>query len=330
MNRTSFEKNASSNWTELEGLLTQLEVRKGAKPANLEKLPTLFRQTCSDLSLADHRVYGTKLTDRLNALVIRGYNAIYKPARPLAEGMMQFFGQTFPQAVRRHARLFWFNMLLFFGGFFAMVISVEYDPIWVESLLGPAQMSQLETNFQERGPGEGGREHFSSDFQMFCFYVYNNIGIDFMTFASGILCTLGSIFFMVFNGVHIGAATGYVHHACDAEAFYSFVAGHSSFELIAAVISGTAGMLLGLAILRPGRRTRRQALVEAGRTSLPLILGAASMTFIAACIEGFWSANSLAPMVKYTVGIMFWIILTLYFLLAGRSGPQSPDASEAH
>lgn len=328
MNRKSFEESASPHWAELEGLLSQVEVSKGSKPPNLEKLPTLFRQACSDLSLADHRVYGNRLTDRLNALVIRGYNAIYKPARPLAEGLLQFFGRTFPRAVRQHARLFWFNMLLFWGGFFAMVISVEFDPLWVQSLLGPEQMDTLEASFGERDTGEALRERFSSNFQMFCMYVYNNIGIDFMTFATGILCTVGSIFFMIFNGVYIGAATGYVHHACSPESFYSFVSGHSSFELIAAVISGTAGMVLGLAILRPGRRSRRQALVEAGRTSLPLILGAASMTFIAACIEGFWSANGLAPNVKYAVGIFFWILVTCYLLFAGRSGqPVSSPAN---
>ncbi|NIP95086.1 MAG: stage II sporulation protein M [Akkermansiaceae bacterium] len=153
---------------------------------------------------------------------------------------------------------------------------------------------------------------------MFCFYIYNNIGIDFMTFAGGILGGLGTIFFMVFNGVHIGAATGYAHYACRPDTFYSFVAGHSSFELIAAVISGTAGMVLGMAILKPGRKTRRQAVVDAGRSALPLILGAASMTFLAACIEGFWSAQPLEPLLKYAVGVLFWILLGLYLVFAGR------------
>ena len=117
-----------------------------------------------------------------------------------------------------------------------------------------------------------------------------------------------------------------MHHACRPDTFYSFVAGHSSFELMALVISGTGGMLLGLSILKPGRRTRRQALVEAGRTSLPLILGAACMTFVAACIEGFWSAQPLDPVIKYSVGIFFWILLIAYLVFAGRGGiPRSHD-----
>lgn len=320
MNRTSFEERGVPEWAELEHMLGKLENPKLPQPENPERLPHLFRQACSDLSLAEHRIYGKNLTDRLNALVIRGYNVIYKPSRPLAEGIITFFGKSFPRALRSQARLFWLNMLLFWGGFLAMMISVLFDPLWVQSVLGQEGMHSMEQMYGARDSDEPLREGFGADFQMYLHYIYNNIGIDFMTFATGILACLGSIFFVVFNGLHIGAATGYVNYACDPESFYTFVAGHSSFELIAAVISGTAGMMLGLAVLKPGRKTRKQALVDAARAALPLILGAAAMTFLAAGIEAFWSAKPLAPMLKYTVGISFWILLTLYLLFAGRGG----------
>ncbi len=326
MKRTSFEERGARDWVEFENMLQKLESQKGQPVADPERLPGLFRQACSDLSLAEHRVYGKSLTERLNSLVIRGYNLIYKPSRPLAESMLTFFGRTFPRSVRAHARLFWLNMLLFWGGFLAMVVSVQFDPIWVQSVLGQEEMLALDVTWGERAPTDAVRDEFQSNFIMFCMYVYNNISIDFMTFAGGILFCLGTIFFSVFNGIHLGAATGYVHHACRPDTFYSFVAGHSSFELMALVISGTGGMLLGLSILKPGRRTRRQALVEAGRTSLPLILGASCMTFVAACIEGFWSAQPLDPVIKYSVGIFFWILLIAYLVFAGRGGiPRSHD-----
>lgn len=324
MKRSSFEERGAREWTEFDNMLQQLEHRRGPRPSDPERLPGLFRQACSDLSLAEHRVYGKGLPERLNSLVIRGYNLIYKPSKPLAEGMLNFFGWTFPRAVRAHARLFWLNMLLFWGGFLAMVISVQFDPIWVQSVLGQEEMLAMDTIWGKRGPTEAGRDEFASNFLMFCIYIYNNISIDFMTFAGGILFCLGTIFFSVFNGIHLGAATGYVHHACRPDTFYSFVAGHSSFELMALVISGTGGMLLGLSLLKPGRRTRRQALLEAGRAALPLILGAACMTFIAAGIEGFWSARPFEPMIKYSVGLFFWIVLITYLVFAGRGRSPAP------
>ena len=47
---------------------------------------------------------------------------------------------------------------------------------------------------------------------------------------------------------------------------------------------------------------------------------------LAICIEGFWSAQPLDPVIKYSVGIFFWILLIAYLVFAGRGGiPRSHD-----
>src|SRR3546814_16464238 len=51
--------------------------------------------------------------------------------------------------------------------------------------------------FAERGSGD--------DWLMFGYYVMNNIGIAFQTFASGLLFGLGTLFFLLFNGLTLGA-----------------------------------------------------------------------------------------------------------------------------
>ncbi|NJM38230.1 MAG: hypothetical protein HC845_10445 [Akkermansiaceae bacterium] len=125
-------------------------------------------------------------------------------------------------------------------------------------------------------------------------------------------------FFLIFNGIYLGAAAGYVNHVGNPESFWTFVAGHSSPELLGMIVSGMAGMRLGLAIVRPGRLPRSKALTEAAKQALPLIYGAALMTTFAASIEGFWSALVLPSAVKYTVGVIGWALFILYFFLAGR------------
>jgi uncharacterized membrane protein SpoIIM required for sporulation len=162
------------------------------------------------------------------------------------------------------------------------------------------------------------RSEYGSNFMMFCFYIYNNVAIDFRIFAGGMAAGLGTLFFLLFNGVYLGAAAGYVNHACNPESFWTFVAGHSSFELLGMVISGMAGMRLGLAILRPGRLPRVRALAEAAKQALPLIYGAALLTTLAAVVEGFWSAQLLPSALKYTVGGIFWVLHIAYFCMAGR------------
>jgi uncharacterized membrane protein SpoIIM required for sporulation len=130
---------------------------------------------------------------------------------------------------------------------------------------------------------------------------------------------LGTLFFLVFNGLYIGAAAGYVNHAGNPDAFWSFVSGHSSFELLGMVIAGMAGMRLGMAILKPGRLPRVRAVAAAGRAALPLIYGAALLTLLAAVVEGFWSGRLIDSQIKYAVGAVGWALHIAYFLFAGRS-----------
>jgi uncharacterized membrane protein SpoIIM required for sporulation len=312
-----FEHKNMARWAEYELLVSLME--KGKAGPDAEKLPRLFRELSLDLSLAESRMYGGRVTERLNELVIRGYELIYRTRRGSWENVVTFVAVKFPQAVRKEWRLFWLCNAVFWLPFFALLLSANHDIRWIEAVLGADGMAGMEQMY-------GGKEQqlshlrseYGSNFMMFCFYIYNNVGIDFRIFAGGMAAGVGTLFFLLFNGLQLGAAAGYVDHACNPESFWSFVAGHSSFELLGMVVSGMAGMRLGLAILRPGRLPRVRALVEASKQALPLIYGAAIMTSLAAVVEGFWSAQAIPSNLKYTVGIIGWILHIAYFTLAGR------------
>ena len=163
-----------------------------------------------------------------------------------------------------------------------------------------------------------GRES-DSDFMMFGYYIFNNVGIDFKTYASGLLLGIGSIFFMIFNGLHIGGIAGHLTNKGYIETFWPFVSGHSALELTAATIAGAAGLKLGYSLINPKGFTRGLALKQAGIDSFPLICGAGFMTFLAAFVEGFWSATPGIPnLIKYAIGIAAWLAVFSYLLLAGR------------
>jgi hypothetical protein len=52
---------------------------------------------------------------------------------------------------------------------------------------------------------------------------------------------------------------------------------------------------------------------------LPMVVGAALLTTIAAFFEAFWSAMpGLDPAIKYAVGGTAWVLVLAYFTLAGR------------
>ena len=75
------------------------------------------------------------------------------------------------------------------------------------------------------------------------------------------------------------------------------------------MLAGAAGLKLGVALSRPGRLTRKQALVAAGRAAAGIMYGAAAMLFAAAFVEAFWSPRTtVAPEIKYGVGIAAWVL----------------------
>jgi uncharacterized membrane protein SpoIIM required for sporulation len=90
-------------------------------------------------------------------------------------------------------------------------------------------------------------------------------------------------------------------------------------ELTAIALAGAAGLRLGGAVIAPGLRSRKAALVEAGRPAVRMMAGAAVMFTIAAFIEGFWSPlRGLPPTLKYGVGMAMWVLVIGFFVFAGR------------
>lgn len=317
MTSHQFEDQNSHRWQRLEDVIEAVEKKQPHE--DIDRLPTLFRQICHDLSVARHRMYDLALVERLNRLAISGYRTLQRRVSGGWDSFARLVISDFPRAVRSEKRLFWLNMLLFWGPFLALLVWTPRDPEWAMRLLGTEGMVQMEAMYgSHTSPHDYMREEFGSNFMMFAFYIYNNVGIDLRTFAGGLLAGVGSLIIVLFNGAHIGAAAGYVHHACNPETFYSFVAGHSAPELMGVVVAGMAGMRLGLSFIHPGPFDRRTALVLGGRRALLLILGACMMTAFAAVIEGFWSANPMQPWIKYTFGAVMWTLTIAYLGFCGR------------
>lgn len=154
---------------------------------------------------------------------------------------------------------------------------------------------------------------------MFAYYIFNNIGIAFETFASGIIFCLGTLFYLIINGVIIGIIATHLSINGYGQTFWPFVIGHGSFELTAIVISAAAGLKIGLAVLIPKRKTRIESLYYASKSAIRLVIGAFIMLIIAAIIEAYWSSMNSASDLRYAVGILLWIAVISYFLFMGKT-----------
>ena len=327
MSRERFEAQYGETWRRLREIL---EPGKGrATPSRGDSstaaLPELYRQTCHHLALVRHRRYGGDLEERLNRLVLSAHQRLYRRPGPRWLEIGAFLAAGFPRRVRREGRWVAASALLFLLPLLAMLVLVPRSPELARTMLPGTTVEQLGESFGPGGNLEAGRPA-SSDVMMFGFYIHNNISIAFRTFASGLLFGLGSIFFLVYNGLAIGAVASHVHVAGDLERFLPFIAGHSSFELTAIVLAGAAGLKLGISLLRGARRGRLRTLRDQALAMLPILYGAAALLVVAAFIEAFWSASQVPTReLKLALGALGWIALLLYLGIFGRRrSPHGP------
>ena len=314
MRQHQFEESHAREWQEFELFLDNPK-----KPAfDPAAMPERYRRICQSLALAADRQYSPELVDRLNQLALRGHHALYRNRRGQSQRVLEYLLAGFPALVRAEWRLMAAAALLFFGPLLALIAVLQPYPEFVHYLLDPGQIASFHEMYDQAKTRLGTRGADSS-LMMFGFYIWNNIRIGFQTFAGGLLFGVGSIWFLGANGVIIGAVSGYLTQVGYAQTFWSFVAGHSSLELLAIVISGAAGLRLGMAVIAPGNLSRRAALVAAAKPAVRLMYGAAAMFLAAAFVEAFWSPLTLDFQIKIIVGISGWGILLCYFLLAGRT-----------
>lgn len=327
MRQEAFESRHAPTWTTFEEWIGVLSTPRFAQRPNAESLdtisknfPAMYRQVCHHLALARTRRYSIGLQQRLNQLALDGHQHLYRTRTPFFTSIGHFLARDFPAAFRKQWRFMLTSTLLFYLPALIMALAVVVQPEIIFSLLDPGSVSQMEEMYDPANDVLGRERESDSDFQMFGYYIYNNISLGFRTFAGGLLFGLGSLFFLIFNGLYFGAVSAHLTVAGFTETFWSFVSGHSSFELTAITIFGGVGLMIGYGALAPGRMTRWQSIRSRAMNGLPLIYGGTLMLVAAAFVEAFWSSTAWPPVsFKYSVGIFLWVVHALYFLLLGRN-----------
>lgn len=318
MKQELFENNFRSLWQQFEGQLDELEhIKRLRKKAEIAGFSDQYRQVCHHLALAQERQYSPYLIDRLNQLALRGHQQLYQRHNNILYNMVQFILAGFPATIRREFRFIWISSLLFFGSMLVMAALTYSNPNLIYSVYPDSAVRDFTEMY------DPANKHFmeekrgaADDFTMFGFYIKNNIGIGFQTFASGFLLGAGALFNLLYNGIVLGAVMGYLTDMGFTDTFYPFVIGHGAFELTGIAIAGAAGLKLGFGLLCPGRLTRKQSLIKSAQEAMPLVYGVFFLLLIAAFVEAFWSSSSyLSNTAKYVAGASFWLLVLSYFSL---------------
>ncbi len=321
MKQLEFESLNRGFWEQFESSLNGSSDGTKEVTANF---PQDYRVICQHLAIAKSRRYAAGLVDKLNRLVQQGYQTLYSKNVNSHGAFLNFIFYGFPSALRANAIYLWVSAAAFVIPGVLMMIACLVNDQMIYSLMDGSNVRNFESMYDPEVRKLGRERQSDTDLYMFGFYIYNNIGISFKSFALGMFAGVGSIFIMVFNGLSIGGVAGHLTFLGYNETFYPFVIGHGAFELTAIVFSGAAGIKIGYSMLSPGENTRVRSLQIAASDAIKIIYGSTIMLVIAAFLEAFWSSSSTLPIiVKLGVGALLWAFVIYYCFFFGRGRVQN-------
>ncbi len=307
-----FIRERRERWEGFAALTEQAEkspARLG--PANLRNYPRLYRLACSDLARARALKLSPDIIAYLNASLARAHAALYGRPPLSGAGLTAFFSERLPHAVVRNWQAVLASALLFFLPYLAADMTARADGA-VAALFVPQEvLDQFADSYSQavEGRGVGGASFMTA------FYIRNNVSIAFLSFAGGALACLGAAYFLVYNGLFLGAIEGYVVYSGYGDNLYAFTLAHSSLELSGLVLAGAAGLGLGFAIIRAGRYGRAEALILARKRLFPLIAAFVLCIGCAAFVEGFISPSPLPLAAKAALAWGSAALLIAYFIV---------------
>ncbi len=173
------------------------------------------------------------------------------------------------------------------------------DPVASESIVPAGFLWVTEPQEStDQGLGGLGLAAFST------YVLVNNIRVTLTAFALGVTFGLGTGLILATNGAILGAVTGLAIGAGNGELLVAATTGHGILEFSCILVGGGAGLAMGRALLRPGTRTRSQALAIEAKESALLALGTAPWLALAGFIEGYVGRTGLGAGTTLAVGIV--------------------------
>ncbi len=322
----------SSRWDEFSAMADRA-TRGGLDALDADELPDFaarYRDVAADLARA--RTYGADpvVRTRLERLVAAGHNLLYRDERKTLRRIGALIAIDFPAAVVSSWRTVLLAMLSFSIPALAGYATIRERPALAAEVLPAVMLSRAENGREELAAGRGyARTDAGNRTMVAAFIITNNLGVAFACFASGVVLGVGSLISLAFNGVEMGAVSAHFQNYGLLGYLWTFVAGHGVLELFAIWCAGGAGFLLGMAVLRPGAYSRRDALVINGRLAMRLVGASVVLLLVAGTIEGFLSTSGASTRVKVAVSVSSALLLAAYLANGWRlqRAAQLPPAS---
>lgn len=305
VNATRFRQAHSGDWDRLDALVTRLEKKsiRSLGDDDLLELPALYRTTLSSLAVARDTSLDKSLITYLEQLCTRAYFQIYGVQTPAGRQILRFFARSWPEAVRAIWRETLFCVVLTAGAALVAYLLIRSDPSWFYSIIPQglaggrdpsASAEYLRSTLYDK------QKDWLGVFATFLFTHNSQIAI--FSFALGFAFAVPTVLLILYNGLMLGAFVAVFAAKGLGWNVAAWLMIHGTTEIFAICISGAAGIRIGMAIAFPGRLSRMDAVVAAGRTAATAMAGTVIMLAVAGLLEGVGRQTILNDGLRALIG----------------------------
>jgi uncharacterized membrane protein SpoIIM required for sporulation len=325
VNASRFRAAHEADWQRLDHIVGTIERRsvRALDDDDLLELPLLYRSALSSLSVARETSLDRALVVYLEQLCTRAYFQIYGVPASAWRQIAAFFARGWPDAVMALWRETVVAALLTLAGVVVAYLLVAHDPSWFYGIIpdglaegrDPNASAEMLRSVLYHGSDKDPLATFAT--ALFT----HNAQIALFAFALGFAFAVPTAMLLLYNGLMLGALLRVYAAKGLTMPFLGWIMIHGTTELFAITLAGAAGFRIGLAIAFPGRASRLDSAVEAGRNAGVAMAGVVLMLLVAGLLEGIGRQTITVDWQRYAIGgavLMGW--LTYYYLPRGRNG----------
>jgi uncharacterized membrane protein SpoIIM required for sporulation len=307
MREANFIKQNKPRWEEFEKIVSQ---RKQAPP---DQLAELFIQITDDLSFSHTQYPKSRTTQYLNALASKIHLEIYKNKREDKNRFVTFWKVELPHIMYEARKPFFYAFLIFMIAGVIGAVSTAYDDTFVRLILGDGYVNMTLENIKNGNPtqvysGSGAMEMF---FQI----TLNNILVSFKVFVYGFFASIGTGFYLFYNGLMVGTFLMFFYRESELAQALPVIMLHGTIELTSIVIAAAAGFIMGNSLLFPGTYSRLASFKMGALKGLKIVVGLVPFFILAGFIESFITRYAFMHWSLKTMIIGASAILMIYYFI---------------
>ncbi|SEO26729.1 stage II sporulation protein M [Mucilaginibacter sp. OK283] len=275
--------------------------QNAAKWSSFEQSPTddpdelaeRFIQITDDLAYAKTFYPKSKTTAYLNGLAAGLHQSIYKNKSEKSNRFLTFWKYELPILFKTYQRPLLYSFIFFIIFCSIGALSAKYDENFVRLILGDSYIDMTNANIAKGDPF--GVYKQGGETLMFLAIAANNIYVSLVTFVSGVIFSVGSIYFLFRNGLMLGSFQYYFFSKGLGIKSILVVWIHGTLEISAIMIAGAAGIILGNSLLFPKTFSRMVSLKRGAKDGMKVAVGIVPILIVAAFFEGFVTRHTEMP-----------------------------------